>query len=316
MSNQGGMRRSAHWARTWLRENGFPYGDDVAFEPSRRTFSRGGSVGVELPAVNTMKMLTAVVKALEATGAYCTRFNETHGAFLRSDSELKDMMSLCTERGYGIMFGLGPRPEYDYKASFYRTEFGMEQGRRLNNNDAVAQSVEEAHRLAEMGCRGLIVYDPGVLRVLRAMRDRGVLPSTMQFKTSSHVMVTNPMIASIMRENGADSVTTAHDLGLPVLQEMRSLNPDLIIDIPVDVYATKGGYLRFYEVAELAQVAGPMFLKVGASAQAHPYDQTGDPVGVEKVRRLMIVLDHLARVAPDLKRIHAEDPQVCLPQLS
>jgi hypothetical protein len=83
----------------------------------------------------------------------------------------------------------------------------------------------------------------------------------------------------------------------------------------VDVYRTKGGYLRFYEVGEMAQVAGPMFLKVGASAQSHPYDQVGDPVGLEKVRRLQLVLEHLERVVPDAERIRPTDPQVCLPEI-
>ena len=313
MTTQTDIYRSAQWARGWLRENGFPYGDDVRLNKSAETFQSGGIYGVEIPAVNNIQTLSTVIKALAASSTYCTRFDETHGAFLRSDNELRDMLALCAEHGYGMVLGLGPRPEYDVKASFYRTEFGMEQGRQLNNNDAVTQSVEEAHRLAELGCRGLIVYDPGVLALLKAMRDKGVLPPTMQLKTSSHCMVTNPLVARIMRDNGADSITSAHDLGLPVLQEIRRYNPGLAIDVPVDVYASKGGYLRFYEVAEMAQIAAPMFLKVGASAQGHPYDQIGDAVTLEKVRRLGLILDHLSRVVPDAARINPTDPAVCLP---
>jgi len=314
MTTTHDVRRSAQWARNWLRENGFPYGDDAPLAGSGATFAGGGSFGVEIPAVNSMATLAIVVKALDDSGTYCTRFDETHGAFLRSDSELGDMLALCAEKRYGLLLGLGPRPEYDVKASFYRTEFGMEQGRQLNNNDAVAQSVEEAHRLCELGCRGLIVYDPGVLALLNAMRARGALPADTQLKTSSHCMVTNPLIARIMLDNGADSVTSAHDLGLPVLQEMRRYNPGLTIDVPVDVYATKGGYLRFYEVAEMVQVTAPMFLKVGASTQAHPYDQAGAAATVDKVRRLQLILAHLARVLPEAQPIGADDPAVCLPR--
>jgi hypothetical protein len=315
MSNDTKLIRSASWARNWLREQNYPYGDDVEVKVSTANFTQGGSVGVEIPAVNNMKMLTTVIDALQESDTYCTRFNETHGAFLRSDSELREMLHLCKENGYGMLLGLGPRPEYDIKSSFYRTNFGLEQGRQLNNNDAIAQSVEEAHRLAELGCRGLIVYDPGVLTLLKALRDKGVLPHSMQFKTSSHCMVTNPFIARIMQENGANSVTTSHDLSIAVIYEIRRYNPDLIIDIPIDVYQSKGGYLRFYEVGELAQVAAPMFLKVGASAQSHPYDNVGESVGKERVRRLQLVLEHLAHVAPHLEYIRATDPAVCLPEL-
>ncbi|MDU1108649.1 MAG: U32 family peptidase, partial [Enterobacter sp.] len=267
-----------------------------------------------IPAVNNLMMLETIVSALRESEIYCTRFNETHGSFLRSDREIKEMLQLCHENNYGMLFGLGPRPEYDVKSSFYRTEFGMEQGRQLNNNDAISHSIEEALRLSELGCRGLIVYDPGVLFILNELRKKEILPANMKFKTSSHCMVTNAIIARLMADAGADSITTAHDLSLATMYEIRRFNPDLVIDIPIDVYASKGGYLRFYEVGELAQIAAPMYLKVGASAQSHPYDSVGAPVAIERVRRLGLVLDHLQQVAPELQKIDHADPTVCLPQ--
>ncbi|BEU77515.1 U32 family peptidase [Enterobacter asburiae] len=308
------LKRSADKARTILRDNGFPFSDDVTLEPSGRSFPKGGQYGVEIPAVNNLMMLETIVSALRESEIYCTRFNETHGSFLRSDREIKEMLQLCHENNYGMLFGLGPRPEYDVKSSFYRTEFGMEQGRQLNNNDAISHSIEEALRLSELGCRGLIVYDPGVLFILNELRKKEILPANMKFKTSSHCMVTNAIIARLMADAGADSITTAHDLSLATMYEIRRFNPDLVIDIPIDVYASKGGYLRFYEVGELAQIAAPMYLKVGASAQSHPYDSVGAPVAIERVRRLGLVLDHLQQVAPELQKIDHADPTVCLPQ--
>ncbi|MGP2540616.1 U32 family peptidase [Pantoea eucalypti] len=308
------LKRSANKARDILRENGFPFSDDVTLEPSGRSFSKGGQYGVEIPAVNNLMMLETIVSTLRESEIYCTRFNETHGSFLRSDHEIKEMLQLCHENNYGMLFGLGPRPEYDVKSSFYRTEFGMEQGRQLNNNDAISHSIEEALRLSELGCRGLIVYDPGVLFILNDLRKKEILPVNMKFKTSSHCMVTNAIIARLMADAGADSITTAHDLSLATMYEIRRFNPDLVIDIPIDVYASKGGYLRFYEVGELAQIAAPMYLKVGASAQSHPYDSVGAPVAKERVRRLGLVLDHLQQVAPELQKIDQADPTVCLPQ--
>src|SRR5262249_30811610 len=159
---------------------------------------------------------------LRAEGLPVTRFNETLGAFLLSDSEVHDMLDLCRESGVGMVFALGPRPEYDRKAAFYRGGFGASQGRRINNNDAMAQSAEEAIRLTDMACRGLIAYDLGFIRMLSEMRKAGVLPADLMIKASSHCIVSNPLTARVYYENGANSVTTMHDLGLAVLQEMRA----------------------------------------------------------------------------------------------
>jgi hypothetical protein len=262
--------------------------------------------------VNNMAILNTTIRLLDAEGVYCTRFNETHGSFLLSDSEIQDMLALARERGYGFTFGLGPRPEYDVKASFYRSPFGLELGRKLNNHDAIRVAVEEALRLADLGCRGLIVYDVGVLKILHDMRNRGVLPAETVFKLSSHCMTSNPLIARMFHENGADSVTTVHDLSLVVLQEMQRINEGLVLDVPTDVYKSKGGYIRFYDLAEIVQVASPVFLKMGASAQGHPYDAVKEDMILERVRRVKRGLDVLDRQLPNATRIGAADRHRCL----
>ncbi|MFT5104033.1 MAG: hypothetical protein ACI86C_001694, partial [Candidatus Latescibacterota bacterium] len=236
-------KESAEKAISWMSRNGYAYTDYAQLKPSLQTFKNGGQYGVEIPVINSLKVLEQTVRAIEDTGICVTRFNETHGSFLLSDSELLEMLRVCREQNFGIVIGLGPRPEYDIKGSFYRSEFGLEMGRRNNNLDAVKQCVEEAIRLAELGCRGITVYDEGVLKVLAEMRAQGYLPRNLKLKTSTHMMCANPWIGSIFHENGADSVTTAHDLGLPVIQELRKLNPGLVLDVPTDVYKTKGGFI-------------------------------------------------------------------------
>ena len=169
-------------------------------------------------------------------------------------------------------------------------------------------------RLVDLGCRGINVYDIGVLRVLARLRAQGLIPSDVMFKTSSHCMPTNPMLAQIFKENGADSITTAHDLGLPVLQEMRRLAPGLVLDIPTDVYKSKGGFVRFYELAELVQTTAPMFLKMGASAQGHPYEAVKESTIAERVRRVAVGLEHLERNLTVKSRISASSQLRCVPK--
>ena len=176
-----------------------------------------------MPAINSLAQLEATIKALKVSGVFASRFAETHGSHLLSNSEISEMLSACRESAYGMLFGIGPRPEYDVKASFYRTPFGLEQCRQLNNHDAFAQAIDEALRLVDLGCTGLTIYDVGVLKTLGELRSAGHIPDNIVFKTSSHCMATNAPIARLFSDLGADCITTAHDLSLSVLSEMRRL---------------------------------------------------------------------------------------------
>lgn len=296
-----------------LTKHGIPFTDNLPVIKSPRQFKLGGDYGVEIPAINSFRSLNLIVNALKENGIYCTRFNETHGSFLLSDGEIEDMLALCSESGYGITFGLGPRPEYDIKAALYRTKFGLELGRQLNNNDAISHSVAEAIRLTELGCRGIIVYDLGVLHILNLLRSKGDLPQDTVFKISSHCMVSSPHMAKIYRENGADSVTTVHDLSIGMLQEMRRICPDLVLDVPIDIYPTKGGFIRFYDIAKIVEVASPVFLKMGASSQDDPYSAITDEVIRKRVNRVAVGLEYLYKMMGDQQVIDRNNPDCALP---
>jgi hypothetical protein len=307
------VSRGASRARQWLRENDLPYSDEIALEASGLEFADGGHYGIEVPVVNNFKVLEATLGLLRKEGLPVTRFNETLGAFLLSDAEVQEMLDLCRVSDVGMLFALGPRPEYDRKAAFYRGGFGASQGRRINNNDAIAQSAEEAIRLTEMGCRGLIAYDLGVIRMLSEMRNEGVLPVDLIIKSSSHCIVSNPLTARVYHENGVNSVTTMHDLGLAVLQDMRKGSPNLTIDVPTDVYGSKGGFIRFYEVPELVQICSPVMLKTGASAQSHPHDPVNENTIRQRVQRVALCLEYLNKSGIDAKYISDLSPQRCVP---
>lgn len=298
----------------WLSGKGYNFTDQRELPVSTGEFKTGGRYGVEIPVINSLSVLENTIKAINKYDVQITRFNETMGSFMLSDNELESMLTMCRESGYGIVVGLGPRPEYDIKGSFYRSEFGLEMGRRNNNLDAIRVCVEEAIRLAEMGCRGITVYDEGVLKLLNEMREDGALPKDMAFKTSTHMMAANPWIAKMFNENGADSVTTAHDLCLSAISEARRVAPDLCLDVPTDVYKTKGGFIRFYELAELIQIASPVMLKMGASAQGHPYDAVGDSKAFERVKRVALGLEILKRQNHSFSMVTPEDHCFCLPK--
>lgn len=297
----------------WLRRKSYPYTDLAEPQRSASEYDGGGQYGVEIPVVNRFAELERISKLIAEHELSVTRFNETRGSFLLSDAELVDMFQLCREYGYGLLISLGPRPEYDIKSAFYRTSFGLEMGRQINNSDALRICVEEAIRLVQLGCRGIIVYDLGVLRVLDEMRADGLLPAETVFKTSSHCMPTNPFLARIFEQNGADSITLAHDLGIPMIHEIRRLNPQLPLDVPTDVYKSKGGFIRFPELAEIVQIAAPVMLKMGASVQGHPYAQTTETTTRERVDRVARGLEMLDHHLADKSAITPGSRHCCVP---
>lgn len=304
-------------AKQWLKDNNQPFSDAIPQIPSSHRFDNGALFGVEIPVVNSLDALEKTIQWLEHYELPCDRFNETQGSFLLPTREIQAMLALCAEKQIGMVFSLSPRPEYDPKASFYKSKFGLEQCRRLNNMDAITAALDEALRLADLGVRGLIVYDIGVLSLLKAMRAQGQLPPNMLFKASSHCMATNPLIAKILQDNGADSITVVHDASLAVLQEMRRLCPTLLLDVPIDVYADKGGYIRFNEIADIVTVAAPVMIKVGASAQMNPYDTMNDAIIKTKVKRVASALEHLQRglEGQHWRFMDKSDPYRCLPDL-
>ena len=315
MNHISSNNASSFTVEDWLKKNNFPYSDNIEKKYSKKSFCDDALFGVEIPVINSFSVLEKTLYWLNQYETPCTRFNETKGSFLLPENEIKDMLSLCKENNVGMVFALSPRPEYDTKASFYRSNFGLEQCRRLNNNNAVAASLDEAMRLAELGCKGIIVYDAGVLFLLNKMRKDGLLPEDMFFKASSHCMVTNPFIANLYYQNGSNSVTMLHDVGLSVIQETRRLVPNLILDVPIDTYSDKGGFVRFNEIADIVLCGAPTFLKIGAGTQTNPYDIVPESVIQSRVKRACVAIEHLKRAIPDAKIVGQSENCCCIPSI-
>lgn len=283
-----------------------------SLRPSTARFEDGSEFALEIPCINNFQILKSTVDALQESSVYATKFCETVGSFLLSDQEITDMIELCKQSSYGMAFSLSPRPEYDIKASFYRSEFGLEQARQVNNHEAFSYAIDDAYRLIDLGCRCIIVYDIGIMRCLYQLKLSDDLPKNLMLKASSHCMVSNPIIAKIYHENGATNVTTTHDCGIEVLNAMRLLNPELILDVPIDVYKSKGGYNRFHELPDLITYCAPITLKLGASLLGHPYDPNSLEIAPARVDRIKVALEWVGKGAAEYRGIETGE-QMCIP---
>ena len=69
----------------------------------------------------------------------------------------------------GMVLSVGPRAIYDTGA-FVRSKNGARIGYRLRGMENIVHALEDVLRAVDLGIRGFMVYDEGLLHVLNEMR--------------------------------------------------------------------------------------------------------------------------------------------------
>ena len=158
-------------------------------------------------------------------------------------------------------------------------------------------------RGVELGLRGVLVADAGLLWVLRDLKAKGDLPEDLVVKVSVQLAAANAAAIKAMEDLGADTYNVPTDLSLAQLAAMRAVS-----DLPLDVYVEApddfGGFVRHYETPDLVRVAAPVFVKFGLRNAPNIYpsgthlEPTAIALGRERVRRAEIGLSMLERYFP------------------
>lgn len=296
--------------REFLVKIGLPAGDAFDLPTSEKRFPGGAHFGIEVPTINTAVACKSLIEEAERLGIQINRVDETYGAFRHTFSELKEYAAICKAHGAGLNMSIGPRAAYDTSATRL-----SEQGRviayRLRGQEQVARALEDAKRIAEAGIRGLLVYDEGMLWVLKAARDMGELPAEMKFKNSAHNGQGNPASFKLLQDLGADSVNPVRDLSLPMLAALRQT-----IDIPLDLHTDNppgsGGFIRVYEAPEMVRCCAPVYLKTGNSCVSGHGQLTTASNGIDMARQAHIVLEMVNRYYPEAIQLKAgeAEPQI------
>ena len=175
---------------------------------------------------------------------------------------------------------------------------GKRIGYRLRGYDNLVFAIEEVKRAVNLGVRGILLYDEGLLYVLTKMRDDGELPKDLQFKLSAHAGCSNPASAKLFESIGLNSLNPVRDLQIPMLASLRDA-----IDIPIDVHTenpkSTGGFIRHYEVPQMIKIASPIYLKTGGSiAKTHSWNTT-DSEAKSRAKQVALVRDLIERYYPE-----------------
>ncbi|MGB9937456.1 MAG: peptidase [Methanobacterium sp.] len=264
---------------------------------SEKRFIDGAQYRFEVPGIQKPGAMRALIDATDKYGVKVHRVTQTKGIMLLNDSEILEMADIAKDAKVELFLSVGPRATYDTSASA-RTEEGKRIGYRLRGYDNLYYAIEDVKRAVELGIRGIVIYDEGLLWTLGKMREEGELPKDTHFKVSAHTGHGNPASAKLLEEMGADSFNPVRDLQIPMIASIRNAI-DISIDLHTENPKSSGGFIRHYEVPDIIKYTAPVYLKTGgAVAGHHGWDTTEKQAG-ERIRQVSLVQDMIDRYYND-----------------
>ncbi|NPV70189.1 MAG: peptidase [Firmicutes bacterium] len=291
---------------------GLPAGDAHDLPTSGKTFPDGAHYRLEVPTINSAVAMQALLEASKEYGITINRVDETYGAFRHTLSELRDFVALAKEYKVELNLSVGPRATYDTSATRLSTQ-GVRIGYRLRGMDQVIRAIEDVNRMVELGCRGVLVYDEGLLWVLNELRKQGELPKKMHFKLSAHCGHGNPASFQLMEKLGADSINPVRDMTLPMMAALRQA-----VKVPLDIHTDNppgsGGFIRTYEAPEMVRVASPLHLKTGNSVVGGHGELTSASDGRNMAAQAAIIKEMMERYCPEAVQSVAGTPDMAVPE--
>lgn len=266
---------------------------------SLKRFEDGGQYRFEVPGIQGPSALESLLNACDEYDLTIHRATQTKGIMFLLDDEISRMVDLADDANIQLFLAVGPRAPYDTSATV-QTEEGKRIGYRLRGYKNLIYAIEDVKRAVDLGVRGILLYDEGLLFALSKMRENGELPSDLKFKLSAHAGCSNPASAKLFESIGLNSLNPVRDLQIPMLASLRDA-----IDIPIDVHTenpkSTGGFIRHYEVPEMIKVASPIYLKTGGSiAKHHSWDTTKEEAKL-RAKQVALVRDLIERFYPEAK---------------
>lgn len=284
---------------------------DSSFK-SDKTFNDGGQFRFEVPGIQSPKTMESLLNEAQNQDLTIHRVTQTKGIMLLADEEITEMVDLARNAECELFLSVGPRATYDTSATVHTKE-GSRIGYRLRGYDNLVYAIEDVKRACNLGVRGILLYDEGLLFVLNKMRVEGELPENLHFKMSAHAGHGNPASAKLLEENGLNSLNPVRDLQIPMLASLRSA-----IDIPIDLHTenpkSTGGFIRHYEVPMFIKVAAPVYLKTGGSVAANHNWDTTEKEAIARIKQVKLVDRMINQYCPQAKMSPPKSSDLAIPE--
>ncbi|MCQ2977154.1 MAG: U32 family peptidase [archaeon] len=266
---------------------------------SKKHFKDGGQYRFEVPGIQGPSALKSLLDSCDDYDLRIHRATQTKGIMFLLDDEITQMVDLAKGADIQLFLAVGPRATYDTSATVQTPE-GKRIGYRLRGYDNLIYAIEDVKRAVDLGVRGILLYDEGLLYILSEMRKNNELPSDLKFKLSAHAGCSNPASAKLFESLGLDSLNPVRDLQIPMLASIRDA-----INIPLDLHTenpkSTGGFIRHYEVPQMIDMVAPVYLKTGGSiAKTHSWNTT-DSEAKLRAKQVALVRDMINRYSPEAR---------------
>ncbi len=266
------------------------------FKSSKR-FNDGGQYRFEVPGIQSPNTMKTLLIESRKHDVFIHRVTQTKGIMLLSDDEIMSMVNLAKDYGCELFLSVGPRATYDTSATVHTAE-GSRIGYRLRGYDNLVYAIEDVKRACELGVRGILLYDEGLLWTLNKMRAEGEIPKNTHFKLSAHAGHSNPAAAKLLEENGLNSLNPVRDLQIPMIAAIRNA-VDMAIDLHTENPKSTGGFIRHYEVPKFIDVAAPVYLKTGGSVAANHNWDTTEKEAKARIKQVLLVKRMIESYCPE-----------------
>ncbi len=302
--------RNQHDVQKMLEAVGIPGRDAYDLPSSEKTFPDGAHYRMEISGVERPQVLEALIDEMNKRQIPIHRLISTvMGSTLLDDAELRDFAQMAAEARLEVIITPGPRSGWDVGRQLITPEGGLS-GLRYRGSDQLRYVISEFLRCIDLGFRGFLVIDEGLLWLVNELKKRGDIPEDVVFKVSIFAGHASAAGGKVLQMLGASTFNPLGDLSLPQLASIRQA-----IEIPMDLHIylsdSFGGFNRFYEGAEMARVCAPCYFKIepGPALAAGPgawYKPWISPEFLawqarEKVKYAQIIHELIQATNPTLK---------------
>ena len=287
----------------FLRQLGFPFRDCSEITASPKRFPDGAQYRIEIPSVEGPNCLKAVIEEARKYRLTIHRISQGSGIMLLTDEEIREMGRLARDQQMELSLFVGPRATFDIGAQPL-TPAGKNIGLGLRGADQLIYALEDIRRACDLGIRGVLVADLGLLWVTNEMKKAGKLPANLVIKISVQLSASNPVAVRILEDFGAGTFNVSSDLPLPLLASIRQA-----VSIPLDLYVEApdpfGGFIRHYEIPDFIHALSPIYIKLGLRNAPDIYpsgshlEATAVALTRERVRRAKLAFEMIQRYTPE-----------------
>jgi len=287
---------------------GIPPRDAYDLPTSTARFPDGAWYRMEISGVERPQVLEALIDEADRRNVSIHRLISTvMGATLLDREELRCFARLAADARMEVIITPGPRAAWDTGRQLATPE-GALSGLRHRGSDQLRNVITDIMRSVELGFRGFLVTDEGLLWLLNEMKRNGDVPADVVFKVSIYAGHASAAGAHVLEMLGAATFNPVADLSLPQLASIRQ-GTRLPLDLHVYLAESFGGFNRFYDAPEMARCCAPCYFKIepgpacaaGPGALYKPWTSTEALVAMarEKVKYAQIIQELIQENLPE-----------------